>query len=98
TAGETTVPAGAVLGGSTKAISGGTLTVDGTVTGGAIVLTDSGVLRGTGETAGVVNASGTVKAGVSPTSPVAGTLHVEGGYTQGSTGKLAVSFSGVRYG
>src|SRR5207253_6112494 len=81
-----------------KTISGGTLTVDGAVTGGPIVVTGAGVLRGTGETADVLDDSGTVEPGVSPASPVAGTLHVEGNYTQGHGGTFAVSLSGLRNG
>jgi hypothetical protein len=97
TGGTTYVSALSTLGGpGTKTIAGGTLTVDGTLTG-TTVLT-GGVLQGTGETAGVNNVSGTVKPGVSPVSATAGILHVGGAYTQGAGGTFAVSISGLKFG
>ncbi len=86
TSGLTDVATGETLTASSYAISGGTLTANGTV-GGPVTLTASGVLTGNGQLTGnLTNTSGSVRPGQ---------LSVGGNYTQSAGGTLQIEVDGT---
>ena len=99
TGGSTRVAAGTTLESGPLTIEGGTLQDDGTIGestyGGTTTLATTtltgGVLSGTGTVAGdLVNNGGTVAPGDAP-----GRLTVDGNYTQGPAGTLAIGLAGA---
>ncbi len=85
-AGLTDVAAGETLTATSYAISGGSLTANGTV-GGAVTLTAAGVLAGSGQVNGnVTNTSGSVRPGH---------LTVGANYTQSAGGTLRIEIDGA---
>ncbi|MBI2297123.1 MAG: hypothetical protein HYU76_14055 [Betaproteobacteria bacterium] len=97
--GTTTIATGAamVAQGGTLNAAGGTIDVSGifqagggTVMAGAINVQPGGTLTGAGAVTGNINNAGTVAPGASP-----GTLTINGNYTQGPGGMLAIEIGGT---
>ncbi len=90
TAGQTVIQAGGTLDANTVTISGGAMTVDGTLDPASIEILTA--LDGTGNIIGNVTNDGTVEPGDSGTP---GTLTITGNYTQHSTGILLEDILGT---
>lgn len=89
--GTLTVPAGHTFSTPAFTLAGGTTTVDGTLTSTAGLALTGGTLAGSGRVIGnVTNSAATVSPGSS-----AGTLRINGSYTQEAGGSLAIEIGGA---